>query len=579
MRKITFLLKRISVEIVIIFLYIFIVNNYIGNVNSNIGEADGKGYYDYLPSTFIHDDINRKDIPFQVNEKYSRIDSIQGYIEYQNFRVNKYPVGTAVLQLPFFGVALLTADLEGSNIDGYQPNFQKSIFFAALFYLFLAIFYIKKILEKYEIRRLIVIFIQLLIVLGTSVTHYANADASYSHVYSLFAISAFIYFALSYFKEPKLKSFILTCVFLGLVVLIRQVNILILLSLPFIAGSWPKFKTGFITLKRNYLWIISGFLIVASIIFIQCIFWYLQSGSFILYSYQSEGFDFSSPEIFNMLFSYKRGLFVYTPVMFIALSGVVWLLIKKNYYLLITWFLFFSILTYIFSSWWIWFYGAGYGLRVFIEYYPLFLIPFAVMLNQISFKWRVGIMALAFLTIPLNIIQTYQYKSFILHWTQMDKEKYWTVFLKTDDRYKGLVWKQKFVPENHVLIKEVSLNSITCSKNKTKVIHVVDAVNIPDYKKVTSIELYIDNLYDEQNETQLFVRVKDSRKVIEEKFRRKQLIQFADRGFNKWQTGRYNFYSEGVNLDEFKSIVLEVKPFESKCNLRNVKVRFLMRTK
>lgn len=473
----------------------------------------------------------------------------------------------------------MTTDLEGSNIDGYQPNFQKSIFFAALFYLFLAIFFIKKILEHYEIRRHIIVFIQLLIVFGTSVTHYANVDASYSHIYSLFAISTFIYFALNYFKEPKLKSFILACVFLGLLVLIRQVNILILLSLPFIAGSWPKLKTGFITLKRNYIWFISGFLIVASIIFIQCIFWYLQSGSFILYSYQSEGFDFSSPEIFNLLFSYRRGLFVYTPILFIALSGVNWLLIKKNFYLSITWLLFFSILIYIFSSWWSGTYGAGYGLRVFIKFYPLFLIPFALMLNQISLMWRIGLMALAFLTIPLNIVQCYQYKSFILHWTQMDKEKYWTVFLKTDDRYKGLVWKQKFVPENHVLIKEISLNSIMCSKNELKVIHVANALDIPDYKKVTSIEVYIDNLYDEQNETQIFVRVKDSRNAKEEKFRRKQLIQFADHGFNKWQTGRYNFYSEGVSLDEFKSIVLEVKPFDSNCNLKNVKVRFLMRTK
>ena len=36
---------------------------------------------------------------------------------------------------------------------------------------------------------------------------------------------------------------------------------------------------------------------------------------------------------------------------------------------------------------------------------------------------------ITFLTIPISVIQTYQYKEYILHWIDMDKEKFWKVFL------------------------------------------------------------------------------------------------------------------------------------------------------
>ncbi|MFA4863681.1 MAG: hypothetical protein WC605_07915, partial [Bacteroidales bacterium] len=64
MKNIKLILKSIINEILIIFIFIFLINNYIGNVDKTI-KADGVGYYDYLPSLFIHHDLIRKDIPVQ----------------------------------------------------------------------------------------------------------------------------------------------------------------------------------------------------------------------------------------------------------------------------------------------------------------------------------------------------------------------------------------------------------------------------------------------------------------------------------------------------------------------------------
>jgi hypothetical protein len=125
-------LKLIGVEGLIIFALIFTFNNYIGNVKKTIS-ADGEGYYDYLPSLFIHHDLIRNDIPFSKDSVfYSRLAN-PPYVSYGDFKVNKYPCGTAVLQLPFFMYSYFTTLRENNSTDGYQFPFQKAIFYSAIF--------------------------------------------------------------------------------------------------------------------------------------------------------------------------------------------------------------------------------------------------------------------------------------------------------------------------------------------------------------------------------------------------------------------------------------------------------------
>jgi hypothetical protein len=51
-------LKFIFGELLVIVLFLTSINNFIGNVDFTI-QADGIGYYDYLPATFIYHDLNR----------------------------------------------------------------------------------------------------------------------------------------------------------------------------------------------------------------------------------------------------------------------------------------------------------------------------------------------------------------------------------------------------------------------------------------------------------------------------------------------------------------------------------------
>ena len=232
-------------ELLIVFLYVFLVYNYIGNTDETI-KADGKGYYDYLPSIFIHHDLVRKDIPIEENTGiYDRISEYGVYVDYKDFKVNKYPCGTAILEFPFFLFTYLTTDLEGTKLDGYQLPFQKTIFHAAIFYLFLSLYFLKRILRLYEIKPGVISFSQLLLTLATPVTNYANYDASFSHIYSLFAITAFLFFVKSFFKNRNSKDVIIASILLGLILTLRQINVIIVLLIPFLAGTSKNLRDGF----------------------------------------------------------------------------------------------------------------------------------------------------------------------------------------------------------------------------------------------------------------------------------------------------------------------------------------------
>jgi hypothetical protein len=332
--------KNIIGEIAVIFLLIFSINNYLGNVNETI-KADGVGYYDYLPSIFIHHDISRKDKPYVDSlHFYNRIDKIGAYTGYKTYKLDKYPCGTALLISPFFLCTYQTALIWDIKCTGYEYPFQRAVFYAAVFYFFLALLFFRKLLELFHIRKINILFLQLLMALATSVSNYIYYDSSFSHIYSLFAVSAFLYFAKSYFKTENTTHFIWVCLCLALIFLLRNINIIIILFIPFLADSSTNLKEKTIFIFKNPVKLSLSLLGMSAIIALQCILWHLQTGEFIVYSYTNEGFNFSAPMFTDILFSYQKGLFIYTPILFIGLFGLVRLIYKRHYYLVSTWLLF-----------------------------------------------------------------------------------------------------------------------------------------------------------------------------------------------------------------------------------------------
>jgi hypothetical protein len=179
-------------------------------------------------------------------------------------------------------------------------------------------------------------------------------------------------------------------------------------------------------------------LVIAVIVFfatlsIQLLVYKLATGHFIVYSYGEEGFNFRSPHILDILFSYKKGLFLYTPIFFIASTIGLLAVLKRSKFEVITWMFFFLLITYVFSSWWMWYYGGSFSSRVYVEFIPFFMIPLALSLHYLKKGiWQKSYLILLTLLVMICQIQTFQYRYYYIHWSDMTKEKYWDVFLRID---------------------------------------------------------------------------------------------------------------------------------------------------
>jgi len=335
-------------------------------------QSDGKGYYSWLPAVFIYHDLNFGFFEeTEIERSYDKSRFFDYRFTHKGKTMNKYPLGTAACLLPFFLIAHFLSLILGFSPDGYSQLYAIFVNIGAVFYLGLGLLYLKKLFHLYSHSDWIVSFVILAIAFGTHLFYYAIGEPSMSHVYSFAIISIFLFLIKRYFLKPSSKWLIWSAILLGVVVLIRPVNIIIIGTIPFIAGSWQALKVGIISKFKFFGSGIIGALLFILIIAIQLIIYKIQGGDFFVYTYPTEGFNFLEPQFFNILFSYKKGLFVYTPITFISLAGFVWL-IKTNKFEALSLAIFLIFLTYILSSWWSWYYGGSFSNRAYVEYLPLF---------------------------------------------------------------------------------------------------------------------------------------------------------------------------------------------------------------
>ena len=122
--------------------------------------------------------------------------------------------------------------------------------------------------------------------------------------------------------------------------------------------------------------------------------------------------------------------------MLISLPGIFYLPGQKAGKLLL-FLLFVSLLVYISSAWWCWYYGDGFGQRPLVDFYGIFMVLLAALLNGARSKplFRF-ICTLTALCILLNIFQIWQYREKFISRDNMNASKYFYVFFRTADEYR-----------------------------------------------------------------------------------------------------------------------------------------------
>ena len=406
---------------------------YVGGI-----DGDGKGYYLYLPAIFIDQNLSNQ----TIDERF--------ILDFDGRGANKYYAGTALCMLPFFLIACIIALVFGIEVTGYSAPFEFLIGFAALFYFIAGLVFLSKLLKQFQLNKTSSSLTLIFIALGSNLFNYVFVEPAMSHVYSWCFISGFIYFIKAFLDENNTRKLFLSAVFLGVVVLIRPINGIVILSIPFLIQQ-PDHLRRFFQVRLIFI----SAAIVLSISPIQLLLWKVQTGNYLLHSYKNEGFYFTKPELWNCLFSFRKGLFVYSPIILVALLGslVFW---KKNRFAFFAFASFFLILLYLISSWWNWYYGPSFGQRAFVDFYAVLAIPLAFTIEKIQqANCRKIVLIICSMCVFLNLIQTYQYNKQILSSWDMNFQKYAYVFLKTSVQYENCLGGNNDMPLYNEIRKSI----------------------------------------------------------------------------------------------------------------------------
>lgn len=342
--------------------------------------SDKAYYYAYLPATFIYDwDIHK--FPAGIEKKCDAyfLDSKRNKLD------NKTTCGVAILWTPFFLVTHFIAVHWDLQPDGFSDFYQKMSILPGVFYLVLGLFFLRKFLSNYfsPFISWVTVF---LIFAGTNLYYYGVYDGLMSHVNSFFLFALFL-FLLKKFLDQEKKSFLL---FVGIsfvfsmAILIRPTNILLFFIIIFLDVNTLKSILARILLFLKPTYILS-FLVIFLLVFLpQLIYWKYLSGNFLYYSYPGEGFiNWKNPHMISVWFAPLNGFFLYTPIALLFIAGIVIMILKRISNGIFTG-LFFLLITYIFASWHMWYFGGSFGYRPFVEYYAILALPFGYFLTSLK---------------------------------------------------------------------------------------------------------------------------------------------------------------------------------------------------
>jgi len=433
-----------KIALVIVIIAIAYINNNLGfwKDDGRVIVHDVYYYYAYLPTIFIYDDLGL--------EKLER-GAFYGdqYIMWpKETPIGKKVIltscGMAYLYFPFFIAGHWYAQVFDYPITGYGLPYRFALMLSCFFYLIIGLIFLRKLLLKYfsEIVSGIVI---LVIPLATNMLWYTVVESPMSHVYNFTLISAFLYFTDRWHEKSTVLRTIYLGLLSGLIALIRPTNILVLLVfLLWDVKTFNELGARILLFLRDW----KKVLIMIAMFFLvwipQFLYWKMQSGQFLYFSYpDDQGFFFGNPQIWNVLFSWRKGWLLYTPVMIFAIVGIplMWRYHRKFFFPVLV---FLVLNVYVLSSWWDWWFGGGFGLRAFIDMYGVMALPMAAFVSWgLSRKvvWKYFLIVLFLLITFRSTFHYVQYYYGAIHWMSMTKEAFVDSFwrVRPSDRFHELI--------------------------------------------------------------------------------------------------------------------------------------------
>jgi hypothetical protein len=415
---------------------VFIAIIRLNAVNKNETSWDVLGYYLPLPATVIYDDPMMNDRAWI--EKINTEKQLTGTLYQVTTNDEGEPMyfflfGMSLFYLPFFYLGHIWAYFSGAPMDGFSEPYQYSLVFGGLIYTFIGLLLLHKILRHYFTPRITAITI-LIVVFATNYSHhlsYKNLET----VNVLFLLMCWlIWSTIRWHEDYKFRQLAQIGIAITLMALVKPSEVLALfIPLFWSVNSFRSLKEKLRMLAGRWKQLFAVILICLLIASPQIAYWYLKTGHFFYDSYKNAGvgLDIFSPHILDVLFSYKKGWLIYTPVMILGLIGLV-RLFRKNKTMGWSFGIYFLVSFYIICSWTEWWYGAAYSCRPVITAYPILAIAIATLLTGLKVNWqKAAVGGFVVLCVSLDLFQWWQLMAGIYDPYRTTKEYYWAIFLKT----------------------------------------------------------------------------------------------------------------------------------------------------
>ncbi len=414
-------------------------------------EWDAISYYAYLPALFIYHDLS-----LGYADSY---DGPHRFIVWpektqEGNNLIKTTMGVSLLWMPFFLAGHLAAVVTGADAGGYSEPYKFFLLVSALTYLLIGLVYLRRILLEHFSDRIASMTLAGF-TLATNLYWYTLFQGTMSHVYSFALISAFVWYSIKWYEAQgsglraprrKVLDVLRLGLLLGLISLIRPTNIIIILFfLLYAVNTGSDLKGRIKKLASDYRYLLIMILIVVIVWTPQLIYWKEMTGQWLYFSYGSdEKFFFNDPAVIKGLFSFRKGLFIYTPVLLLSVAGIAVLWMRRSPHALpVT--VFFPLNAYIIFSWWCWWYGGGFGQRAFIDSYALMAVAAAALLSYPVTSGgkflRVSILSVYLALVTLGIFNNIQYYHGAIHWDSMTREAYMDSFgrISPSERFNNLL--------------------------------------------------------------------------------------------------------------------------------------------
>jgi hypothetical protein len=374
--------------------------------------SDGTGYYLYLPAVMLDEDVTMEGTAERSFEPHTLAAAGVRRVPPHNRYLDKYPVGEAMMLLPFFLLGDAAARLLGEAADGFSTPYQVAAAAAGLVYALVGLAQLGLVLLRWFSRPTVVMTL-VTITFGTALFHYATYDAVFSHAFSFFLVATIIRLGLSVYERPRPRSAIALGLAFGLLVAVRPTNAALVVFISLLGVSSlrdvverPK------ALLRHAPLLAAGLGAFVVPLLPQLAYWHTITGKLYVYTYGDEHLDLLHPHVMDVLFSVRKGLFFWAPLLLFAVIGMP---LVRRYAdgMLVPAAAYLGVSAWVIASWSTWWYGGALGQRAFVEALPVFALGIAALIETVH-----GRVARRVLVAGLALATLLAVHSMVAYWTR-----------------------------------------------------------------------------------------------------------------------------------------------------------------